>query len=245
MNMNNVIEINKLSKKYFNEKQEILAIDDISLVVRDGEFLVIVGPSGCGKSTLLNIIGGIDKKSSGNITIFDGKKIGYMLQTDCLFSWLTILDNALLGLKINNLLTVDNIAYVKKLLNTYGLSEFMDSYPSSLSGGMRQRVALIRTLALKPDILLLDEPFSALDYQTRIMVADDVYKIIKREGKTVIMITHDVGEACSVASRVVVFTNRPARVKKIIDIDMDLSPIERRKLQEFLEYYDKVWKEID
>ena len=245
MNMNNVIEINKLSKKYFNEKQEILAIDDISLIVRDGEFLVIVGPSGCGKSTLLNIIGGIDKKSSGNITIFDGKKIGYMLQTDCLFSWLTILDNALLGLKINNLLTDDNIAYVKKLLNTYGLSEFMDSYPSSLSGGMRQRVALIRTLALRPDILLLDEPFSALDYQTRIMVADDVYKIIKREGKTVIMITHDVGEACSVASRVVVFTNRPARVKKIIDIDMDLSPIERRKLQEFLEYYDKVWKEID
>ncbi len=245
MNMNNVIEINKLSKKYFNEKQEILAIDDISLAVRDGEFLVIVGPSGCGKSTLLNIIGGIDKKSSGNITIFDGKKIGYMLQTDCLFSWLTILDNALLGLKINNLLTVDNIAYVKKLLNTYGLSEFMDSYPSSLSGGMRQRVALIRTLALKPDILLLDEPFSALDYQTRIMVADDVYKIIKREGKTVIMITHDVGEACSVASRIVVFTNRPARVKKIIDIDIDLSPIERRKLQEFLEYYDKVWKEID
>ena len=245
MNMNNVIEINKLSKKYFNEKQEILAIDDISLAVRDGEFLVIVGPSGCGKSTLLNIIGGIDKKSSGNITIFDGKKIGYMLQTDCLFSWLTILDNALLGLKINNLMTEDNIAYVKKLLNTYGLSEFMDSYPSSLSGGMRQRVALIRTLALKPDILLLDEPFSALDYQTRIMVADDVYKIIKREGKTIIMITHDVGEACSVASRVVVFTNRPARVKKIIDIDMDLSPIERRKLQEFLEYYDKVWKEID
>jgi len=245
MNMNNVIEINKLSKKYFNEKQEILAIDDISLAVRDGEFLVIVGPSGCGKSTLLNIIGGIDKKSSGNITIFDGKKIGYMLQTDCLFSWLTILDNALLGLKINNLLTEDNIAYVKELLNTYGLSEFMDSYPSSLSGGMRQRVALIRTLALKPDILLLDEPFSALDYQTRIMVADDVYKIIKREGKTIIMITHDVEEACSVASRVVVFTNRPARVKKIIDIDMDLSPIERRKLQEFLEYYDKVWKEID
>ena len=245
MNMNNVIEINKLSKKYFNEKQEILAIDDISLIVRDGEFLVIVGPSGCGKSTLLNIIGGIDKKSSGNITIFDGKKIGYMLQTDCLFSWLTILDNALLGLKINNLLTDDNIAYVKKLLNTYGLSEFMDSYPSSLSGGMRQRVALIRTLALRPDILLLDEPFSALDYQTRIMVADDVYKIIKREGKTVIMITHDVGEACSVASRVVVFTNRPARVKKIINIDMDLSPIERRKLQEFLEYYDKIWKEID
>ena len=138
--MNNIIEIKNLSKKYYSKRQEILAIDDISLDVKEGEFLAIVGPSGCGKSTLLNIIGGIDEKSNGKIIINNDIKVGYMLQTDCLFSWLTILDNALLGLKINNMLTKDNINYVKELLNTYGLSEFIDSYPSSLSGGMKQRV---------------------------------------------------------------------------------------------------------
>lgn len=245
--MNEIIKINKLRKKYFDKKQEILAIDDITLTVNEGEFLVIVGPSGCGKSTLLNIIGGIDYKNSGEIIVNNGVKIGYMLQTDCLFSWLTILDNALLGLKINNLLTEDNIDYVKSLLKTYGLTEFMHSYPSSLSGGMKQRVALIRTLALRPDILLLDEPFSALDYQTRLMVADDVYKIIKKEKKTVIMITHDIGEACSIADRVVILSDRPSKVKKIINIEMTdkSSPINNRKCKEFGTYYDMIWKEID
>ena len=245
--MNNIIEIKNLSKKYYNKRQEILAIDDISLDVKEGEFLAIVGPSGCGKSTLLNIIGGIDEKTNGKIIINNNIKVGYMLQTDCLFSWLTILDNALLGLKINNMLTKDNINYVKELLNTYGLSEFIDSYPSSLSGGMKQRVALIRTLALRPDILLLDEPFSALDYQTRLAVSDDVYKIIKKENKTVIMITHDIGEACSVADRVVVLSNRPSKVKKIFDIYYEerSTPVNNRKCKEFSFYYDMIWKEID
>ena len=245
--MNKIIEINNLRKKYYNKKQEILAINNITLDVYSGEFLTIVGPSGCGKSTFLNIIGNIDNKTDGDIIIKDGIKIGYMLQSDCLFSWLTILDNALLGLKINGLLTNDNISYVKELLNTYGLGEFMNSYPSSLSGGMRQRVALIRTLALKPDILLLDEPFSALDYQTRLAVADDVYKIIKKENKTVIMITHDIGEACSISDRVVVLTSRPATIKKIFNIEMSnkSSPINNRKCREFSEYYDMIWKEID
>ncbi len=245
--MNNVIKIDNLSKKYFDKNNEILALDGINLEIIEGEFLVIVGPSGCGKSTLLNIIGGIDKKSNGNIIISNGIKIGYMLQSDCLFSWLTILDNALLGLKINNMLSENNINYVKKLIDLYGLSEFIDKYPSSLSGGMRQRVALIRTLALKPDILLLDEPFSALDYQTRLMVADDVYKIIKKEKKTVVMITHDIGEACSVGDRVVVLSDRPSKVKKIFNIEMigKSSPINNRKCPEFAIYYDKIWKEID
>ena len=245
--MNNIIEIKNLSKKYYSKRQEILAIDDISLDVKEGEFLAIVGPSGCGKSTLLNIIGGIDEKSNGKIIINNDIKVGYMLQTDCLFSWLTILDNALLGLKINNMLTKDNINYVKELLNTYGLSEFIDSYPSSLSGGMKQRVALIRTLALRPDILLLDEPFSALDYQTRLAVSDDVYKIIKKENKTVIMITHDIGEACSIADRVVVLSNRPSKVKKIFDIYYEerSTPVNNRKCKEFSLYYDMIWKEID
>ena len=245
--MNDIIKINHLSKMYFDNKGETLALSDITLSVKEGEFLVIVGPSGCGKSTLLNIVGGIDDKSGGEVKINNNIKIGYMLQTDCLFSWLTILDNALLGLKINNLLTNNNIDYVKNLLKTYGLSDFIDSYPSSLSGGMKQRVALIRTLALKPDVLLLDEPFSALDYQTRLKVSDDVYKIIKKEKKTVIMITHDIGEACSIADRVVILSDRPSKVKKIVNIvmtDKD-SPINNRKCKEFSNYYEMIWKEID
>lgn len=245
--MNKLIEISKLGKKYYDKKQETLAIEDITLDIYDGEFLTIVGPSGCGKSTLLNILGGIDEKTCGLIKYDGNIKIGYMLQSDCLFPWLTILDNALLGLKIENKLTKENMGYVKKLLETYGIGEFMNSYPSSLSGGMRQRVALIRTLALKPDILLLDEPFSALDYQTRLMVANDVYKIIKKENKTVVMISHDIGEAVSVSDRVVVLSNRPAKVKKIFDIKLlkGSNPIERRKKAIFMDYYDLIWKEID
>lgn len=164
-----------------------------------------------------------------------------------MFPWLTILDNCLLGLRIKNELNEENINYVKELIDTYGLTEFMKSYPGSLSGGMRQRIALIRTLALKPDILLLDEPFSALDYQTRLAVSDDVYKIIKDTGKTVIMITHDIAEAISMADRVVVLTGRPAKVKKTYNIIMEGSstPISNRKCKEFSDYYDMIWKEID
>jgi len=245
--MNKIIEIKNLCKKYYSKDKETLAIDNIDLDVYEGEFLAIVGPSGCGKSTLLNIIGGIDNKTSGEVKVIGNKKIGYMLQSDCLFSWLTILDNALLGLKIKGLLTEENITYVKQLLNEYGLSEFINSYPASLSGGMKQRVALIRTLALKPDVLLLDEPFSALDYQTRLKVADDVYKIIKHENKTVVMITHDVGEACSTSDRVVVLSDRPSKIKKIFKIEMTnkSTPINNRKCKEFSEYYDMIWKEID
>ena len=245
--MNEIIKIKNLCKKYYTKDKEIAAIGDITLDINRGEYVAIVGPSGCGKSTLLNIIGGIDDETSGKIDFDKDIKIGYMLQDDCLFSWLNILDNCLIGLKINKTLTKENIKYVKNLINTYGLSDFMYSYPSSLSGGMKQRVALIRTLALKPDILLLDEPFSALDYQTRLVVADDVYKIIKKEKKTVIMITHDIGEACSVADRVVVLSGRPSKVKKIFKVEMKnkTTPINNRKCPEFAEYYDMIWKEID
>ena len=245
--MNKLIEIKNLCKKYYTKDKEIVAISDITLDIYKDEFVVVVGPSGCGKSTFLNIIGGIDSKSSGDVIFDDNIKVGYMLQDDCLLSWLNILDNCLLGLKINGMLSEDNINYVKELINTYGLRDFMYSYPTSLSGGMRQRVALIRTLALKPDILLLDEPFSALDYQTRLNVADDVYRIIKENKKTVIMITHDIGEACSLADRVVVLTNRPSKVKRIIDIEIEnkSNPINNRKTPEFVMYYDMIWKEID
>lgn len=245
--MNDILRINKLHKNYHSKDGMVTAIEDITLEIKEGEYVAIVGPSGCGKSTLLNIIGGIDTKSGGEITVNNNIKIGYMLQNDCLFPWLNILDNCLLGLKLKGNLNDKNIKYVKELLRTYGLGDFMYKYPGSLSGGMRQRVALIRTLALKPDILLLDEPFSALDYQTRLAVSDDVYKIIRETGKTVIMITHDIAEAISMADRVVVLTGRPASVKKIYDIKMEnkSNPINNRKCREFSTYYDMIWKEID
>lgn len=192
--MSKILEIKNLNKKYYSMKQELVAIKDISFSVEGGEYLAIVGPSGCGKSTLLNIIGNIDTKNGGEVILEGDINIGYMLQEDSLFPWLTILDNCLIGLKVHGEVSEDKIDYVKNLLNIYGLKDFMNSYPTSLSGGMRQRVALIRTLAMKPDILLLDEPFSALDYQTRLAVSDDVYRIIKDTGKTVIMITHDIAE---------------------------------------------------
>lgn len=239
--------IDKLHKNYHNKEGVVVALEDITLNIKEGEYIAIVGPSGCGKSTLLNIIGGIDTKSGGEIKMNDDIKVGYMLQDDCLFPWLNIMDNCLLGLKINGNLNDENIKYVSELLDTYGLSEFKYKYPSSLSGGMRQRVALIRTLALKPDILLLDEPFSALDYQTRLAVSDDVYNIIKDTGRTVIMITHDIAEAISMSDRIVVLTNRPAKVKKIYNIEMKDkgTPINNRKCSEFSMYYDMIWKEID
>lgn len=246
---NTILKINNLSKNYHNKKSEVIAIKNLTLNVEDGEFIAIVGPSGCGKSSLLSILCGLEKKSNGSI-IFPNihkAKIGYMLQQDSLFPWLTILENCLLGLKVENKLTKSNINKVKRLLTTYGLSEFINSYPKSLSGGMRQRVALIRTLATNPDILLLDEPFSALDYQTRLAVSDDVYQIIKKEKKTVIMVTHDLAEAISMAERIIVLTKRPAEIKKIFNINLTdaANPIANRKCKEFPSYYQAIWEEID
>ena len=193
--MNNILKIIGLKKVYHDLNGEIEAIKDITLDIHENEFLSIVGPSGCGKSSLLSILANIEDKSDGKIE-FDKKdlKIGYMLQKDSLFPWRTILENCLIGLEIQNKLTKENKNKVMKLLEKYGLKEFINKYPSSLSGGMRQRVALIRTLATDPDILLLDEPLSALDYQTRLALSDDLYKIIKNEGKTAIMVTHDLRE---------------------------------------------------
>lgn len=245
--MNNIVEIKNISKDFYSKKKITTAIKDISLDVKDGEFVAIVGPSGCGKSTLLNILCNLDKPTSGQIILKNNAKIGYMLQQDCLFPWLTIFDNCCIGLKIENKLTKENKEYVKNLLYTYGLKDFINSYPNSLSGGMRQRVALIRTLAIKPDILLLDEPFSALDYQSRLAVCDDVYRIIKKEKKTIIMITHDIAEAISMADRIVILTGRPAMVKKIMDVKLTNSstPINNRKCVEFSKYYESIWKELD
>lgn len=246
--MNKMLEIKNLSKKYHTKDGEILAIDNINMHVLEGEFVSLVGSSGCGKSTLLNIIAGLDKESSGNVSF--GKeniKIGYMFQSDCLFPWLTIMDNCLLGLKIENKITKENKEYVLGLLKKYNLYEFKDKYPSSLSGGMKQRVALIRTLALKPDILLLDEPFNALDYQSRLAISNDVYAIIKKEGQTAIMVTHDISEAVSMSDRVYVLSKRPCTVKNCYHIELEnkKNPISNRKDRYFMEYYECIWKDLD
>ena len=197
---NKVLSINHLKKSYHDKKSEIKALDDINFDVYEKEFISIVGPSGCGKSTILSILSMLEEKSGGTFSLDKDATIGYMLQEDSLFFWRTILDNCLIGLEVTNKLNEENKNYVLNLLKTYGLYEFKDKYPSSLSGGMRQRVALIRTLAIKPDILLLDEPMSALDYQSRLAISDDIYKIIKNEGKTAIMVTHDIAEARSTQS---------------------------------------------
>lgn len=242
-----LLDIKGLSKNYLNKKQVICAISNIDLKINKNEFTTLVGPSGCGKSTILSIIGGLETKSKGKIDIKkENLIVGYMFQEDALFPWLTVLENCLLGLKIKKMVTKENKKYVKNLLKKYGLSNFEKSYPKELSGGMRQRVALIRTLAIKPDILLLDEPFSALDYQTRITVSDDVFKIIKKENKTALMVSHDIGEAISMSDKVIVLSDRPATVKCEYEIKMEgkTIPSENRKNEKFSYYYDSIWKDL-
>lgn len=245
--MNEILQVRDIKKSYHTIHGEIEAIKNISFSLNEEEFIAIVGSSGCGKSSLLSILAGLDKQSAGFIKINDGKKIGYMLQSDSLLPWLSVYENCLLGLKLEKKLSSENLAYIDKLLVNYGLEEFRNKKPKELSGGMRQRVALIRTLALKPDILLLDEPFSALDYQTRLAVSDDVYRIIKKEKKSVIMVTHDIAEAVSMASKVIFLSKRPAVIKDIIDIKLDKksTPIENRNDNQFRYYFDYLWKELD
>lgn len=244
---NKLLSIVNLKKIYHTKKNDVLALEDISFDICEKEFISIVGPSGCGKSTILSILAGLENKTSGIINFKDDLSIGYMLQDDCLFYWKTILDNCLIGLDITNKRTDENIEYVINLLKTYGLYEFKDMYPTSLSGGMRQRVALIRTLALKPDILLLDEPMSALDSQSRMAIGEDIYSIIKNEGKTAIMVTHDLNEAISMSDKVIVLTKRPATIKNIYKIDLDnrTTPIKNRLDSKFSFYYNAIWGDLD
>ena len=246
--MQKLLEINNISKTFNTLNGEINAIKSISFDVNNEQFIAIVGSSGCGKSTLLNIISGLLEKTNGTIKFYkENPIIGYMLQEDALLPYLNILDNATLGLSLKKIKTKENIDYTKKLLETYGLKDFIYKYPKELSGGMKQRVALIRTLAIKPDILLLDEPFSALDYQSRLSVSEDVYNIIKKEKKTVIMITHDIAEAISLSDKIIVLSKRPSIVKKIYDIEMKnkSTPINNRTCKEFSDYYDKIWRDLD
>jgi len=244
---NVLLTISNLSKNYHAKETEIKAIDNISFDVYEDEILAIVGPSGCGKSTLLSILAGLEEKSGGKIIKKSEHKTGYMLQSDSLFPWLTIEDNALIGLEVTNNKTEENINNVLNLLKKYGLYEFKDQYPDNLSGGMRQRCALIRTLAINPDLILLDEPYSALDYQTRLALSNDMYNIIKNENKTAILITHDIAEAVSMADRVIVLSKRPCNVKNIYEIKLNkkVNPIDNRKDIKFNEYYDIIWRDLD
>ncbi len=244
--MKEVLKVKNISKIYQAENGEVEAVKNVSFSVEEGEFVSLIGPSGCGKSTVLSIIAGLEEKTSGNIEI-DGQ-IGYMLQKDSLLEWLTIYKNVLFGLEIKNIKTTENVKYVENLLKKYNLYEFKDKYPNQLSGGMRQRAALIRTLAIKPKILLLDEAFSALDYQTRIMVTKDIYEILKNEHITALIVTHDISEAISMSDRVIVLSNRPAVVKEIHTIDFEMenrTPLNCRESPKFSKYFDTIWKGLN
>ena len=244
---NKILVIKNLKKCFHFDEGMTIALDGVDLTIYKDEFISIVGPSGCGKSTILSILAGLIDKTDGDIIVDDNITVGYMLQKDSLFPWRTILDNCLIGLEIKGLKNEENISYVISLLEKYGLGEFIDKYPDNLSGGMRQRVALIRTLALRPDILLLDEPMSALDYQSRLSISDDIYKIIKNEKKTAIMVTHDIAEAVSMSDRVIVLTKRPGVIKSIYEINLDgkSTPTNNRKLKDFSKYYDILWSDLD
>lgn len=244
--MRPIVSLDNVSLRYHSVSSETPAVSHLNLEVLPGEFICIVGPSGCGKSSILSMLAGLLSPSEGSIRI-DGE-IGYMLQKDYLLEWRSIRSNALLGLEIQKKLTKENIEYVDTLLEQYGLGDFKEHYPYQLSGGMRQRVALIRTLAVRPDILLLDEPFSALDYQTRLSVSDEIGSIIRKEGKTAILVSHDISEAISLSDRVVVLSGRPARLKKIYPIQLTIeeySPMKAREAPEFREYFNAIWKELD
>lgn len=253
--MQPILSINNVYYSYHTKDGETAALENINLTFEPGSFTAIVGPSGCGKSTLLSLIAGLIKPDKGEI-LFNGAPdsqtgmhIGYMLQHDNLFEWRSVYKNILLGLETRRQCTPEKLELVNRMLSSYGLEGFKDSKPSQLSGGMRQRAALIRTLALEPDILLLDEPFSALDYQTRLEVGDDIYRIIKEQGKTAILITHDISEAISMAETVVILSSRPGTVTDIVNIEFSMkneerTPFTTRLAPEFSGYFNKIWKEL-
>ena len=252
--MMSLLEIRNINMNYHKKDGVTEALKNINFTVEREEFISIIGPSGCGKSTLLNIISGLLTPSSGEVIYNDPEvknnldKMGYMFQRDFLFPWLTVKENVMLGLKLKKVYTKENIEFAHQLLKNYGLEKFQNHKPTELSGGMRQRVALIRTLVLKPEVLLLDEPFSALDYQSRLNVTDDVYEIIKREKKTAIMVTHDLGEAITMSNRVIILSSRPATIKKDVKIVFErdeLKPFDKREEKEYNKYFKELWGELE
>lgn len=242
-----ILSLNNVNLTYFTDNGETQALKDININIDNGDFVSIVGPSGCGKTTILSIVSGLLKPTSGDVHFKEGyNQIGYMFQKDLLFPWLTINKNILLGLQIQKKKTKENIAYANELLKKYGLWDFRNKHPHELSGGMKQRVALIRTLVLRPKILLLDEAFSALDFQTRLNVCDDVYKIIKEQGLTSILVTHDITEAISMSDKIIILSHRPASVIKELNIDIDknTTPRLRRSDEKTKTYFDEIWSKL-
>lgn len=243
--MREVLKFERVEMRYHTKSSETVAVKDLSFSVKEGEFLAVVGPSGCGKTTLLSLAAGLLKPSAGKIEN-GGVTLGYMLQKDELFPWRTIEKNVFLPLEIQKCNTPERRQKVLALAEKYGLKDFLKSYPRELSGGMRQRAALIRTLAAEPDVLLLDEPFSALDYQTRLNVCDDVYRIIKSEKKTAILITHDISEAVSVADEAIVLSRRPATLVASYKLPFgDETPLKRRKNPAFSAWFERLWKDLN
>ncbi|MDO4376668.1 MAG: ABC transporter ATP-binding protein [bacterium] len=243
-----LVDIKNVCKKYQTKNSEIEALNNINFSINEGDIIAIVGPSGCGKSTILSILSNLENYDKGEIITYKKDlKYGYMFQHDTLFDWISVMDNCMLGPKINKSFSKKDKDECLELLDRYGLSKFKDNYPSSLSGGMRQRVALIRTLMTKPDILLLDEPFSALDYQNRLLISNDVYKIIKEKNITTLMVTHDVSEACAFADIVIVLTDRPTHVKSIHKIiyDKKEDPINNRLKPIYNIYCNKILGELN
>lgn len=251
--MDQSITLQNIALTYQTKEGEVEALRDVTFSVEQGEFVALVGPSGCGKSTLLGVIAGLEQPDSGTVTVCGEavqgptRRVGFMPQRDQLFPWRTIRNNVLLGLQIRHETDEAHLRHVDVLLSRYGLADFAHLHPGQLSGGMRQRCALIRTLATDPDLLLLDEPFSALDYQTRLTVSGDIWRIIREQGKTALLVTHDIAEAVSMADRVVVLSRRPATVKTIFDMEQlrRLTPMQRRESPLFSRFFDSVWKELE
>lgn len=251
--MGEILKFIDVGLTYQTETGEVEALKEINFSVQDGELVSVIGPSGCGKTTILSLIAGLESPTTGEIML-GGKSIkttdatvGYMLQRDSLLDWRTIRSNTQLGLEFCGKLGDNYKKNVDNLLKTYGLWDFRHKYPRELSGGMRQRAALIRTLAIKPDILLLDEAFSALDYQTRLLVVDDVYDILRQEKKSAVMVTHDISEGISMADRVIVLSKRPGKISHdiLLSFDPKMTPLARRQTPEFQKYFNHIWKEFD
>ncbi|WP_254277558.1 ABC transporter ATP-binding protein [Halomonas sp. 3H] len=249
-----VISLEGVKKTFTSSNSEsVEVIEDITLDIKQEEFVSIVGPSGCGKSTMFNIIASLLEPSDGSITLRGsdpncGARIGYMLQRDLLFPWRTIIDNVCLGLEIQGMPKARRYEMARDQLARYGLADFAEQYPSTLSGGMRQRVALIRTLITEPDLILLDEPFSALDYQTRLVLEEEIVSILKENHKTVVLITHDIGEAIAMSDRVAVMTQRPTSVKKIYDVGLSRelgSCLKARSDARYQTFFDRIWDDLD
>lgn len=250
--MKNMLEFNNVTYLYQTKDSEIFALDKINFEIKEKDFVSIVGPSGCGKTTILSLSAGLLQPSSGNIYLdntpldIKNKKVGYMFQRDYLFEWRSIWKNITLGIEIQKPNEKEKkFEFAENLLKKYDLYSFRNKKPNQLSGGMRQRVALIRTLVMEPKLLLLDEPFSALDFQTRLKVCDDVYDIIKKEEKTAILVTHDISEAISMSDSIIVLTSRPAKVKDIVEIEIkEKTPLKKREDNSFSGYFEKIWREL-